>query len=194
MAHLVDSGGDFPETSETPQKAIESRDKLGTCARFASSGHTKGTAMSLHAVNIEWSRQTADFQYDTYSRDHQWAFPNGVTVEATAAAEFLGSEQRVDPEASFVASIASCHMLTFLAIAARRRLVVDRYTDAAVGTLAKNEQGQLVITHVRLRPSVVFSGDKEPSHAELGRLHELAHQGCFIANSVKTLIAIDWDK
>ena len=150
--------------------------------------------MSLHAVSIEWNRQTTDFQYETYSRDHQWAFPNGVTVEATAAAEFLGSDQRVDPEASFVASIASCHMLTFLALAARRRLVVDRYTDSAVGTLAKNEHGQLVITHVRLRPSVVFSVGKEPPQAELGHLHELAHQGCFIANSVKTHVDVDWEK
>ena len=82
-------------------------------------------------------------------------------------------------------------MLTFLAIAARRRLVVERYDDEAVGHLEKNPQGRLAITRVTLRPRVAFGGAKPPSEEEFSRLHDLAHEQCFIANSVTTEVTVE---
>ena len=146
--------------------------------------------MSEHVAQISWSRDGRDFAYETYSRDHVWRFDGGVEVAATAAPAFLGNPALVDPEEAFVAAVSSCHMLTFLAVAARRRLVVDRYEDAAIGWMEKNEAGRLAVTRVALRPLVQFSG-KAPSAEELARLHELAHQHCFIANSVKTAITVE---
>ena len=145
--------------------------------------------MSEHAAKIVWSRGDRDFTYETYSRDHTWTFDGGALVSATAAPAFLGNPALVDPEEAFVAAVASCHMLTFLAIAARRRFVVDRYEDAATGFMEKNEAGKLAVTRVTLRPSVQFAG-KGPSVEELARLHELAHENCFIANSVRTAITV----
>ena len=84
-------------------------------------------------------------------------------------------------------------MLTVLAIAARRRLVVDDYTDAAVGHMAKNADGKLAITRVRLRPRIRFGGSQSPSAEEIAHLHELAHENCFIANSVRTEIVVAAD-
>ena len=146
--------------------------------------------MSEHAAKISWSRGDRAFSYETYSRDHTWAFEGGVLVPATAAAAFLGNPARVDPEEAFVAAVASCHMLTFLAIAARRRLVVDRYEDAATGFMEKNEAGKLAITRVLLRPVIQFA-EQTPPAEELARLHALAHENCFIANSVRTEIRVE---
>ena len=71
----------------------------------------------------------------------------------------------VDPEEMFVASLASCHMLWFLSLAARQGWRVDRYDDDAVGTLARNAEGRLAMTRVTLRPRVRFSGERQPDAA-----------------------------
>ena len=92
---------------------------------------------------------------------------------------------------TLVAALSSCHMLTFLALAARRRLVVERYEDEAVGQLEKNAQGRLAITRATLRPRVAFGGEKTPTADEISRLHHLAHEQCFIANSVTTLVTVE---
>ena len=147
--------------------------------------------MSEHKATIDWKRETPDFAYETYNRDHDWIFDAGVTVRASANPAYLGSETCVDPEEAFVASLSSCHMLTFLAITARKKFVVDSYCDEAVGVLAKDAAGRLAVTKVSLRPQVRFGGDKVPSPEELRQLHEQAHHACFIANSVKTEIVVE---
>jgi organic hydroperoxide reductase OsmC/OhrA len=147
--------------------------------------------MSEHKATIDWERETPDFAYETYDRDHDWIFDAGVTVRASANPAYLGSETYVDPEEAFVASLSSCHMLTFLAIAARKRYVLDSYHDEAVGVLAKDAAGRLAVTRVTLRPQVRFGGDRVPGPEELRQLHEQAHHACFIANSVKTEIVVE---
>lgn len=147
--------------------------------------------MSEHTVTIDWKRETPDFAYETYNRDHDWRFDAGVTVRASATPTYLGNAACVDPEEAFVASLSSCHMLTFLAIAARRRLVVDSYHDEAVGHLDKDEGGRLAMTRVTLRPRVVFGGEKVPSPEALIQLHDQAHHACFIAFSVKTEVEVE---
>jgi organic hydroperoxide reductase OsmC/OhrA len=147
--------------------------------------------VSEHRATIDWRRGDAQFTYEEYPRDHAWSFEGGTRVEASAAPGYRGSPERVDPEEAFVAAVASCHMLTFLALAARKRLVVDRYRDQAVGFLEKNEEGRLAVTRVSLRPEISFGGDKVPDDAELARLHQQAHEHCFIANSVRTEIRVE---
>jgi organic hydroperoxide reductase OsmC/OhrA len=144
--------------------------------------------MSEHRATIAWSRGNAEFTYETYPRDHIWRF-DGVEVIASAAPDFKGNGERVDPEEGFVAAVSSCHMLTFLAVAARKRIVVDAYEDDAVGHLEKNEKGKLAVTRVELRPRIRFGG-APPSAEEIARLHELAHENCFIAQSVLTEITV----
>jgi organic hydroperoxide reductase OsmC/OhrA len=146
--------------------------------------------MSEHTATVEWKRETPDFGYQTYNRDHNWTFDGGITVRASATPAYLGSATCVDPEEAFVASLSSCHMLTFLAVAAKKRLVVDGYQDHAVGILDKDSAGQLAIVRVTLHPKVYFSGEKTPSLDELRLLHDQAHHACFIANSVKTEVIV----
>ena len=147
--------------------------------------------MSEHRATIDWKRESQGFSYDTYNRGHLWKFDGGVEVAASAAPAYKGDPDRVDPEEAFVASLASCHMLTFLAIAARQRFVVDSYSDQAIGFMEKNEKGRLAITRVTLRPKIAFGGEKPPSSEQLSKLHELAHEQCFIANSVSTEITVE---
>ena len=146
--------------------------------------------MSEHKANLSWARNGADFSYKTYPRDHVWRFPNGIEVAASATPAYLGNPQRVDPEAAFVAALSSCHMLTFLALAANKGFTVDSYEDAAVGHLGKNSNGKMALLSVDLHPNIAFSGAKLPAQADLDWLHDKAHKECFIANSVLTEVHV----
>ena len=147
--------------------------------------------MSEHKATITWKRITEGFSYESYNRDHAWVFDGGVQVTASAAPAYRGNPSNVDPEEAFVASLSSCHMLTFLALASKKRFVVDSYTDEAVGFLEKNDQGKLAITRVTLRPRITFSGAISPTAEELTNLHHRSHEECFIANSVKTAVVVE---
>jgi organic hydroperoxide reductase OsmC/OhrA len=147
--------------------------------------------MSEHKVTLTWQRGDKPFDYQKYSRDHTWKFDGGHEMEASAAPAYLGNPQHVDPEEAYVASLSSCHMLTFLAIAAKQKFVLDEYVDEAVGHMEKNAEGKMAITRVTLKPRIKFSGDKQPAKEELDKMHHAAHENCFIANSVKTEITVE---
>ena len=145
--------------------------------------------MSKHAARIVWRRESPDFSYDSYNRSHRWEFESGLCLAATAAEEFLGTPDGVDPEEPFVAAISSCHMLTFLAICARKRIIVDSYEDNAVGHLEEIGKSRLAVTRVRLDPVIVFGGET-PDAETIRKLHHQSHEDCFIANSVTTEIIV----
>ncbi len=102
----------------------------------------------------------------------------------------MSVESAVDPEEAFVASLSSCHMLWFLSIAAGKKYIVESYEDNAEGILGKDEEGKLAMTKVTLKPKVNFGGNAVPLREQIDELHHLAHEKCFIANSVKTKINI----
>jgi organic hydroperoxide reductase OsmC/OhrA len=151
----------------------------------------KGAGMAEHKITLEWKRESDSFTYDTYNRGHVWIFEGGSRVTASAAPAYRGNPAHVNPEEAFVAALSSCHMLTFLAVAAKRKFVVDSYSDHAVGFLEKNAKGKLAVTRVILRPAVAFSGPTIPTREQLTALHDEAHHGCFIANSVTTDVTVE---
>ncbi len=140
--------------------------------------------MSEHHVKIAWNKLNAS------KESYNWAFDNGTELKATHDATGKSDHDIVDPESAYVASLSSCHMLSFLAIAAKRGMPVRSYTDEASGFLEKNENGRIAITRAVLRPKVSFVTNTV-SWEELERLHEMAHRNCFIANSVVTRISIE---
>ena len=146
--------------------------------------------MSEHTATISWRRGNAPFVDLRYPRAHTWRFDGGAVVPASSAPTSvpvpLSDPAAVDPEEAFVASLSSCHMLCFLALAAMRGLVVDSYDDEARGVLATNAEGRQAVTVVTLRPRVAFAGERLPTRAEIDSLHDEAHQRCFIAASVTT--------
>lgn len=147
--------------------------------------------MSEHRAEIRWMRTSADFSYDTYNRAHEIVFKGGgIAVPASSAPAFKGDAGRVDPEEAFVAALSSCHMLTFLAICARKRLVVDAYEDDAAGYLEKGGDGKLWMARVVLSPRVRFAPGTAVDGETLARIHHESHEHCFIANSVKTDVTV----
>lgn len=82
-------------------------------------------------------------------------------------------------------------MLFFLSIAAKRKIIVDEYTDDAVGVMGKNDAGDMAMLTVTLWPAVTYSGDNQPTAELIEKMHHQSHKQCFIANSVKTKITVD---
>jgi organic hydroperoxide reductase OsmC/OhrA len=148
--------------------------------------------MSEHKAMIKWSL-SGDFLKGSYSREHTWTFDGGVTVPASPAPTSVkppySNASNVDPEEAFVASISSCHMLTFLWVASRKGFHITSYEDQAVGVMTKNERGVPWVSAVTLHPRVVYVGN-HPSQEVEEQLHHQAHESCYIANSVKTQITV----
>jgi len=147
----------------------------------------------LYHATISWRRGEGDFAKGRYSRKHVWRFDGGIEVPGSSSHLIVPKpysvEDAVDPEEAFVASLSSCHMLTFLDIARRAGFVIDSYDDEAEGLMTKNEAGRSWISAVTLRPRIVYAG-KQPAPEELAHLHEQAHDLCFISNSVKTAVTV----
>ena len=149
--------------------------------------------MAEHRATIEWKNTAtaADFIKGRYSRAHAWTFDGGATVAASPSPSVVPApwsvESNVDPEEAYVASISSCHMLTFLWVASKKGFAVASYRDEAIGTITKNERGKPWVSKVTLSPQIEWI-EKTPSAEELAALHHAAHDDCFIANSVKTEI------
>ena|SRR6185295_4688130 len=150
--------------------------------------------MSEYKATIKWQRSSPDFLKGKYSREHTWTFDGGVTVPASSSPSVVpvpySNPAHVDPEEAFIASISSCHMLTFLYLAAKQGFQIDRYEDEAVGVMTKNENGVPWVSRVTLNPEIICSGDKLPAPADEKHLHHLAHEQCFIANSIKTEVEV----
>lgn len=145
--------------------------------------------MADYTATIAWARAAGEpFSDSRYSRGHQWSFDGGVSFRASSSPHVVprfSDPAGVDPEEAFVAALASCHMLTFLHLAARARLVVDSYHDTAVGRMSRTPQGGLWVSTVILHPQVVW-GAAAPTLAAEDDLHHTAHLECFIANSVRS--------
>lgn len=152
--------------------------------------------MSEHKAIISWKRKGPEFLNGKYSREHTWRFDGGaampVSPSPSVVPEPFSNPAHVDPEEAFVASVSSCHMLTYLFLASRQSFQIDSYDDEAVGLMTKNERGVPWVSAITLRPKIVYSGDKRPTPADEERLHHSAHEQCFIANSIKTVVNVEF--
>lgn len=151
--------------------------------------------MNRYRATVRWHLQNGVFLQNKYSRKHRWYFDGGLEIPASASPHHVPESfcdlSAVDPEEAFVASISSCHMLWFLSLASRNNFIVEKYEDKAEGIMQENQERKLAITEVILRPVVQFEPGKLPDRSTFDKLHEQAHNRCFIAQSVKTEITID---
>jgi organic hydroperoxide reductase OsmC/OhrA len=147
--------------------------------------------MSTDKATLRWTRTTPDFVFETYDRSHEITYGSGTRIPGTSGMAYGGVADKVNPEEQLLGALASCHLLTFLAFCAKKRLTLDSYEDNPSATLDKNEAGKLAITAITLRPRVVFSGDKIPDSDEIARLHARAHDNCFIAHSIKAKVTVE---
>jgi organic hydroperoxide reductase OsmC/OhrA len=147
-----------------------------------------------YTATVVWERKGAKFSDNKYSRAHEWRFDGGTVVPASSSPLVvpvpMSAADAVDPEEAFVASLSSCHMLFFLFHAAKKGFVIERYEDAAVGTMGKNADGRTAMLKVVMRPKITWDG-RSPTAEELDAMHHQSHLDCFIANSVKTDVTVE---
>lgn len=151
--------------------------------------------MKQFEARLAWRRGAQPFLDQTYSRAHTWHFDGGLTVPASSSPLSvplpMSDASAVDPEEALVAAVSSCHMLFFLSLAAQRGFTVDAYDDEALGDMDADADGRIAMTVIRLRPVIVFGGERQPDAAALAALHHAAHERCYIANSLKSAIVIE---
>ncbi len=146
-----------------------------------------------YTATVLWQRHASEaFSDNRYHRQHVLRFDGGVEVAGSSSPSVVplpySTQAAVDPEEMFVASLASCHMLWFLSIAAQAGVVVERYTDNAAGVMSNNSKGKLWVSQVTLRPQVVLAPGSPAE--KISDLHHRAHEECFIANSVRTEVLV----
>ncbi|MBX3244358.1 MAG: OsmC family protein [Acidobacteria bacterium] len=151
--------------------------------------------MSTYTANIAWKNDSAEaFTKNQYTRGHTWSFDGGVTVPASSSPHAVrvpySVEAAVDPEEALVAAASSCHMLTFLYLAAKSGFQVEGYTDEAVGEMAADVNGRQWISKITLVPKIEWGGEVLPTSEEIDILHHKAHKECYIANSIKAEIVV----
>ncbi len=147
-----------------------------------------------YRATITWDRDGAAFTDGKYTRSHRWIFDGGIEVPASSAPSSVplpySHADAVDPEEALCAAVSSCHMLFFLAFAARAGFVVDSYRDEAVATMGRNQKAKLYVSAITLNPDVAFSGEKQPNPADIADLHHRAHAECYIANSILAEVTV----
>jgi organic hydroperoxide reductase OsmC/OhrA len=102
-------------------------------------------------------------------------------IQATADAAFRGDPTQLNPEDLFLASLSSCHMLSYLALCAKYGVNVIAYEDEATGTMREDGRGGGKFVEVTLHPVVTIANGEQRDRAM--QLHERAHEQCFIASS-----------
>lgn len=145
----------------------------------------------MHTATVIWECGAGDFASGRYSRGHVWRFDGGLEVAASASPSVVplpwSIAEAVDPEEAFVASVSSCHMLWLLDLARRDGFTARRYHDHATAELVR-EDGRVWIPRIDLNIRVDW--DIAPDPATHRALHDRAHHACFIANSIRSEVAI----
>jgi organic hydroperoxide reductase OsmC/OhrA len=144
----------------------------------------------IYEATLEWTGAAAGptSDYKSYSRDYRVLMPGKPVLAGSADPTFLGDPKLHNPEDLLLASLAACHMLSYLALCAREKIAVTSYRDEAIGTMAIKDRKMRFVA-VRLRPHVIIA---DPAKLERARaLHADAHAECFIANSVNFPVAND---
>ena len=148
--------------------------------------------MAHYEATVIWEAK-GSFRDGGYNRGHRWEFDGGASVPASSSPNIVplpySDPAGVDPEEALVASVSSCHMLWFLALAQKAGFDVASYRDEASGAMGRDERGKISVTRIELSPLIQFN-DRQPTAAELAELHDAAHESCFIANSLRTEIVV----
>jgi len=150
--------------------------------------------MSELSVQISWSRKEAGLMPDNFSSEHEVTFNESFKIKSDAAPDWGGNANNTNPEQALAASLSSCHMMTFLALAAKTKWPVCDYQDHAVAYLGKNQKGQMSVNRIDLNPIVTFDAGFEVNKESLDKMQDRAHRYCFIANSLDENVEVNINK
>lgn len=147
--------------------------------------------MSELSIELEWQRSEPALKTGGYSNAHHVHYNDNLAVMADAAPDWGGDANNTNPEQALAAALSSCHMMTFLALAAKAGWPVATYQDRAVAYLGKNPKGQMCVTRVDLHPAVSFDDDFSVTTEEMATMQDRAHRYCFIANSLADSVKVN---
>ena len=146
--------------------------------------------MAKITINLKWSLNGGELSPDKYSNKHQIEFNDEIVINGDAAPDWNGSKQNINPEQALAAALSSCHMMTFLALAAKMNWPVISYKDNAVATLGKNSRGMMFVTKIELNPKIGFKNGFSVKSEEMKKVQDRAHRYCFIANSLSEEVVV----
>jgi len=147
--------------------------------------------MSGLSIDLHWQRAERELTAGRYSNAHTVQYNDSCEVEVDSAPDWGGDPSNTNPEQALAAALSSCHMMTFLALAAKAKWPVASYCDCAVAHLGKNAKGQMSVTRVDLHPVVRFDTGFTIEPAEVDKMQHRAHRYCFIANTLADSVEIN---
>lgn len=147
--------------------------------------------MSALSIQLHWQRAEANLKTGAYSNVHNVQFNDRCDLPVDAAPEWGGDPANTNPEQALAAALSSCHMMTFLALAAKAGWPVASYHDHAVAHLGKNPRGQMSVTRIDLHPVVRFDTGFEVDDATLASMQDRAHRYCFVANTLADSVDVN---
>ncbi len=143
------------------------------------------------SIEVNWQRQELELRPGKYANAHNVQYTERYQVQADAAPDWGGDAANTNPEQALAAALSSCHMMTFLALAAKANWPVSSFQDRAEVHLGKNPKGQMSITRVDLHPVITFDPGFEVTDAEIQKMHERAHRYCFVANTLADSVEVN---
>ncbi|MGD8839927.1 MAG: OsmC family protein [Gammaproteobacteria bacterium] len=147
--------------------------------------------MSEYEAKLSWSLGAGELAFGKYSTNHRMTFSGGLSATLTAAPEYGGDSRYVNPEQALAAALSSCHMMTFIALAAKARWKLRKYQDRAVALLGKTDDGRTRVSEIVLHPVTEFEPGHEIEPGKLSEMHERAHRYCFVANAISCEMRVE---
>ena len=142
------------------------------------------------SIELNWTLGNGELSYGQYNTDHKIKINDEILLNAGSAVEYGGNPNNLNPEQALAAAISSCHMMTFLALAAKMKWPVITYEDKAVAYLGKNSKGNMSVNKIELNPKITFQNNFSVSDKEMTKMQDRSHRYCFIANSLSEEVEI----
>ena len=142
------------------------------------------------SIELNWILKNQNLSEGQYNTDHKIRINDVILLNAGSAVEYGGSQNNLNPEQALAASLSSCHMMTFLALAAKMKWPVTGYKDKAVAYLGKNSKGRMSVNKIELNPQITFKNNFSVSSEEMIKMQDRSHRYCFIANSLSDEVEI----
>lgn len=147
--------------------------------------------MNELSIKLYWQRSEAELAPGKYTNSHSIMYNDQNKLIVDAAPDWGGSIEHTNPEQALAAALSSCHMMTFLALSAKAKWPVLSFSDHAIAHLGKNSKRQMSVTQIDLHPDVTFDEGFSVDEENLKKMHERAHNYCFIANTLADSVTVN---
>lgn len=142
------------------------------------------------SIELNWNLKNGELVNGEYSTDHTIKINDEILLNASSAADYGGNPNNLNPEQGLAAALSSCHMMTFLALAAKMKWPVKSYQDKAIAYIGKNLKGKMSVNKIELNPKITFEENFLVSDEDMAKMQDRSHRYCFIANSLSEEVEV----